>query len=306
MGGIAAADGEEHNRAMGRSIVYLCSLLMMFGLACATPLRSQIASAKASSVAIRLLVETRTADGVQRTSLLAGSGVAIASDRVVTCAHVLNAKGKRLVQIQVLRDVDWREERGAWRVIAHAATLEWRDQEKDLAVLEVPGLNAIAARVSDQPLAPGDDAFWLGHPFGGGPSVSAGIVSDVTVFGGGGSGYRLDGTVNAGNSGGGVFSRENGRLVGIINAREGALSEELRRFRDAPGSSGPAGGTEETLVVRQTLRELGNDLQLGIGYAIGIAELPPSERGERPQPKVARLDPHLDPAWRMILPWRYR
>ena len=270
-------------------------------MSCATSLRSHIAQAKDSTVAIRLLVEVHSPTGDTLVPLLAGSGVAIDSDRIVTCVHVVQPLDKRVVQIQVIRDSDWQTGVKSFKVRAYIATVIWHDLSKDLAVLSVPGLGATPAEISDEPLSAGDDTFWLGHPFGGAPHAGAGIVADVGPFQNGVSAYAIDGTVNAGNSGGGLFSRRDGKLVGVISAKQGALSDRLRRFRDqGPRTSEESASLSDldaAAALRQTLREMGNDIQLGLGYAIGINELPLPDR-ER-QAMLNRLE-HEEEAFRFL------
>ena len=105
----------------------------------------------------------------------------------------------------------------------------------DIAVLKITGSeflknnSALAVAVADSDLLTvGDAAIAIGNPKSGGISVTRGIVSvdseyitmqacdNVSIVS-----YRLlrvDTAINSGNSGGGLFS-EDGKLIGIVNAK---------------------------------------------------------------------------------------
>lgn len=105
----------------------------------------------------------------------------------------------------------------------------------DIAVLKIEGSkilkesSALAVNVADSNLLTvGDTAIAIGNPEGEGISVTRGVVSvdseviqmqacdNVSIVS-----YRLlrvDTAINSGNSGGGLFG-EDGRLIGIVNAK---------------------------------------------------------------------------------------
>jgi S1-C subfamily serine protease len=92
--------------------------------------------------------------------------------------------------------------------------------ENDLAVLKASSLPddlEAATMRSTADLRPGDEVIAVGHPFGIGPSVSAGVVSGLKRE------FRLtnliqfDAAANPGNSGGPLVTMD-GHVVGIVTA----------------------------------------------------------------------------------------
>lgn len=141
-----------------------------------------------------------------------GSGWVIAPGRVVTNAHVV-AGGN---QIGVLAP-------GGTTLPARLVAF---DPERDLAVLDVPGLQA-APLQEGSPLAPGDTAYAAGYPGGGPYVISPARVREVMNATGSDiyqqgtvtrEIYSLRGQVRPGNSGGPLFNSD-GQVVGIVFAR---------------------------------------------------------------------------------------
>ena len=99
--------------------------------------------------------------------------------------------------------------------------------ENDLAVLrpaKVPDDLAAATMRSTSDLRPGDHVIAVGHPFGIGPSVSAGVVSGLKREFRSPEGQRelsnliqFDAAANPGNSGGPLVTMD-GHVVGIVTA----------------------------------------------------------------------------------------
>jgi len=140
-----------------------------------------------------------------------GSGFVYAPERVMTNAHVLA---------------------GVTDPVVHAegdeydATPVYVDEEVDIAVLAVPGLETLPLSFTAQAAESGDDAIIMGYPGGGPFYVGAArvrergeisgpdfrnthtVVRDV---------YALFGTVRAGNSGGPLFDPE-GAVLGVVFA----------------------------------------------------------------------------------------
>lgn len=249
-------------------------------------LQDQVRRANQSTVAVILSVEMPTPSGEQRTSIVAGSGVVVASRTVATCAHVLEEPsglppGARLGWA-VVEDGRWSDGHQLMRY----AKIEWIDRDRDIALLTIPDLAAPAALVATSDVQIGDDVFFIGHPGvqpnknrAPPPAVGSGIVAavDRAPLRDGGPEVRLlrlDGSVNLGNSGGGLFSRETGALIGIVTAKAGRLSNELRVVRDTkPTAAISIGGLDPVAALRQTLFEMEANLQLGIGFAIPLDEV---------------------------------
>jgi S1-C subfamily serine protease len=99
--------------------------------------------------------------------------------------------------------------------------------ENDLAVLRpsrIPDDLAAATMRSTSDLRPGDHVIAVGHPFGIGPSVSAGVVSGLKREFRSPEGQRelsnliqFDAAANPGNSGGPLVTMD-GHVVGIVTA----------------------------------------------------------------------------------------
>jgi S1-C subfamily serine protease len=140
-----------------------------------------------------------------------GSGFVYAPERVMTNAHVLAG----VTDPVVLAEGD-----------EYDATPVYVDEEIDVAVLAVPGLDTVPLSFTAEPADAGDDAIIMGYPGGGpffvgparvrdrgeisGPDFrnSQTVVRDV---------YALFGTVRAGNSGGPLFATD-GSVLGVVFA----------------------------------------------------------------------------------------
>ncbi|MEJ3404730.1 MarP family serine protease [Rathayibacter sp. YIM 133350] len=139
---------------------------------------------------------------------LTGSGFVVADDRVVTNAHVVAGVEQPVVETP--------------GESPHQASVVYFDAATDLAVLQVPGLDAAPLRLG-APLDPGAGAAVQGYPFGG-PFVSgAATVAEVTnIARADGSGsrqvYTLSAEVNKGNSGGPLLETD-GSVAGVVFAK---------------------------------------------------------------------------------------
>ncbi len=147
-----------------------------------------------------------------------GSGVVIAKDYVLTNYHVV--EGAHSLKISVGDD----EEN------LYDATVAASDENKDVAVLYVPGLPLEPVELGDSDeLVIGDWVVCIGNPIGFTGTATAGIVSglnreiasdnsSVDKYGRSSkvvnSMIQTDAAINSGNSGGGMFNTA-GQLVGI-------------------------------------------------------------------------------------------
>jgi S1-C subfamily serine protease len=153
-------------------------------------------------------------DGGEDTEKGVGTGVVIVDKGIIlTNLHVvLNAKRVQVVFADGL---------------ASDATITGMRPEHDLAVLQaqtIPDDLFAATMRSTADLAPGDQVFAVGFPFGIGPSVTAGVVSGLRREFRSPEGDRLltnliqfDAAVNPGSSGGPLVTA-NGEVVGIVTA----------------------------------------------------------------------------------------
>jgi S1-C subfamily serine protease len=148
-----------------------------------------------------------------------GTGWAVATDRIVTNAHVVAGSQDLYVQVG-----------GVGELLA--AELVVFDPVRDLAVLDVPGL-PVAPLPLGAELSASDPAVVAGYPENGGYSVVPARVREVVdavgrdIYEQGEVTreiYSLRGVVRPGNSGGPLFD-EGGSVVGVVFARSTIDSE---------------------------------------------------------------------------------
>lgn len=158
-----------------------------------------------------------------------GSGFVIATNRVLTNAHVVQGVTEPVVL--------------APNGQALAGRVTYYDPRRDLAVIAVRGLQAATLRVVATP-AVGDSAVVAGYPFGG-PFTEGGakVVQTGTTalpdISGGGTTERqiaaLAADVEQGNSGGPLLT-PNGRVISIVFAK--STSENAIGYAMTPGEFG--------------------------------------------------------------------
>ena len=147
-----------------------------------------------------------------------GSGVVIAKEFVLTNYHVVENAHSLKISI------------GGDENNLYDATVAAYDEDKDVAVLKVPGLPLEPVEIGDSDnLEIGDWVVNIGNPIGFTGTATAGIVSGINreIPGDGStldkygrstkvvnSMIQTDAAINSGNSGGGMFNTA-GQLVGI-------------------------------------------------------------------------------------------
>ncbi|WP_129841562.1 MarP family serine protease [Streptomyces sp. RFCAC02] len=146
--------------------------------------------------------------------MLEGSGFVFARERVMTNAHVVGGVDEPTVQVG-----------GEGRL--YTATVVLYDWERDVAVLDVPGLRAPALEFSEGDAVSGDDAIIAGFPESGPYDVRAARVRERfpatgpdiyrrgTVHR---DVYSLHTTVRPGNSGGPLLTPD-GEVFGVVFAK---------------------------------------------------------------------------------------
>lgn len=141
-----------------------------------------------------------------------GSGFVYAPQHVLTNAHVV--AGTTQVGVQVSPSETLR------------ATVVLFDPKRDVAVLDVPGLNAPPLRFATTPASTGDPAVVLGYPEDGPFNVQSARVRSRETVGGNdiyGRGnvtreiYSVRATVRSGNSGGPLLA-DNETVLGVVFA----------------------------------------------------------------------------------------
>ncbi|MFT4124290.1 MAG: MarP family serine protease [Microbacteriaceae bacterium] len=147
-----------------------------------------------------------------------GTGFVIASERVVTNAHVVAGVTEPVVET---RD-------GA----AYAATVVYFDPTGDLAVLAVPHLDESVLALADPVLGTGDEAVIDGFPYGGPFSTSAASVLALgsqqvdDIYGDSANArtiYTIAADVEEGDSGGPLLTTD-GEVSGIVFAKSATTS----------------------------------------------------------------------------------
>ncbi|GAA2058656.1 MarP family serine protease [Streptomyces carpaticus] len=146
--------------------------------------------------------------------VLEGSGFVFAEDKVMTNAHVVGGVGEPTVQI-----------RGEGRLYDGRVVLY--DWESDVAILDVPGLDAPPLEFSDRDALTGDDAIVAGFPESGPFDVRPARVRERFTANGpdiyrrgtvNRDVYSLYSTVRQGNSGGPLLTPE-GEVYGLVFAK---------------------------------------------------------------------------------------
>ncbi len=201
-------------------------LLLALALGClsATPGHAEFDRATLLDLSASVLkIEALRAQG----GFAVGSGVVVAAERIVTNCHVT----RDALAVNVMRGgVRW------------PATLQHSDIDRDLCLLQVPGLKASAVTLgrADQ-LKPGQPVTALGFTGGLGLQNSTGEVLAVHRFDGSGV-IQSSNWFSSGASGGGLFN-ESLQLVGILTFRLrggeahyfAAPAEWLQTMLDVPG-----------------------------------------------------------------------
>lgn len=208
-----------------------------------------------------------------------GSGVVIARDYVLTNFHVVDDAHSLKISI------DDNDENNLYD-----ATVAAYDEEKDVAVLHVPGLPLDPVEIGDSDeLQIGDWVVNIGNPIGFTGTATAGIVSGINREIPGDSNsvdkygraskivnkmIQTDAAINSGNSGGGMFNTA-GQLVGIPTLKYSGTRYSSNAAIESIGMCIPineakdvieealSGKTEETATNEETEQaaETGNDLR---------------------------------------------
>jgi S1-C subfamily serine protease len=196
-----------------------------------------------------------------QTIISSGSGSVIGHGRhVLTCAHCV-MHGAQMA----IADPSCAGQALFGNVI-------FTDQQNDIALLEFPnsvGIPVVFANSGS--CAIGNGVFIIGFPMGITEQVlfSAHIASVTSNH------LRVDASVNHGNSGGPLFNIA-GEQIGVVNAKHGSLSAYLTQLMNArPQALVSIGGIDPVQSIQILIKEMQNNLNLGIGYAVPTAVIKP-------------------------------
>ncbi|MCU1136831.1 MULTISPECIES: S1C family serine protease [Stenotrophomonas] len=177
-----------------KRILATAALLVLSGSSLAAELSpAQVYRAASPSVVLVWAADAKGKD------LQQGSGVVIDNGLVVSNCHVVNAGPALSVETKGRR---------------YSATLDAREQSRDLCTLRVEGLNAPPARIGNSAAAEiGERVYAIGAPQGFDLTLSDGLLSgrrgkgEVQLL-------QTSAPISPGSSGGGLFN-SSGELIGI-------------------------------------------------------------------------------------------
>lgn len=193
------------------------------------------------------------------------SGVLIADgSKVLTCAHCLDSNLRNCILVDKTSG------------LVQIGNIIFSDQNNDIALLDMgKSIGPAATIISSSKLEIGNEIFTIGYPYSINSEKTL-TTGNVAAFENGG--IKIDTSVNNGNSGGPLFNAK-GEVVGIVNAKLGSLSKFLDSVEKAkPQAFVQIAGIDPVKTIQQMLREMKQNLNLGIGYAIPsdtIAKLSP-------------------------------
>ena len=196
-------------------------------------LRNIVSASLDSTVYIDVLF----ADGTRNFA----SGVVIARDRIATCEHILRVEGETRPVAAIRVGID-RVFLSSDSVVPVVALVDKVDPLLDLLILRTEGLQAPPVapnQVNDPRLT---EVFVVGHPAtevkgnaAPGLTITTGFVIRAYEIAFRGSPpqkvLRASGRVSFGNSGGAVFARDDGTLVGIVKETENPVADNVPLVR---------------------------------------------------------------------------
>lgn len=185
----------------------------------------------------------------------AASGVLIADgSKVLTCFHCVDANLKNGILVDKSSG------------LVQLGSILFFDKDNDIAILDIgKSFGPSATLVSSSTVEIGNEIFTIGFPYSINSEKTL-TTGNVAAFENGG--IKIDTSVNNGNSGGPLFNTK-GEVIGIVNAKLGSLSNFLDNIEKAkPQAFMQIAGIDPVETIQQMLREMKQNLNLGIGYAI--------------------------------------
>lgn len=145
-----------------------------------------------------------------------------------------------------------------------------RDEEHDLALLGTEDSERKPLKIFRGEVKEGLQVIFSGYPLNMDTlTTHQGIISSISKEATGATTYLIDGTVNPGNSGCPLMSKD-GQVIGVVNAYRRERRDILDRVENM--YSGVISIQDIDLI--DIYKALMSNLQLGIGYAIPASYIP--------------------------------
>lgn len=197
--------------------------------------------------------------GMNQQLVGAGSGVLIGDgSKALTCSHCI-------IQNTITAGLLSGQNNG------QLASVIFNDSILDIAILQFPISMGPGVPLGDSSTVKiGQEAFVVGFP-----SHSVNITALYAHIAGfethnNNQLIKIDSSVNHGNSGGPMFN-STGQLIGIVNLKLGNLSNFLTQVEQAnPQVLMTLGGINPIQVIQQLIKEMKQNLNLGVGTAIPL------------------------------------
>ncbi len=222
---------------------------------------------------VRVVVVAIGADK-KRSARIVGTGFVVAPGRIATAYHVVKDLPRGSIFLVPADKETFDLQQSSAEVVAS-------ESKHDIALLDCPSLKNLPALPLHHSLEVnmGEEALVLGFPLSD-PTLTAtrGMVAGrskmklletdpaLTEM------FKLDASINLGNSGGPVIHVASGKVIGVIRAKAGSLSKHLRVFKKKKqtGAKISIKGDDLIKLMQDILTDMERNLQLGLGYAVSV------------------------------------
>ena len=208
------------------------------------------------------------------TPLIVGTGFVVDTGLVATAAHVV----KDLPEGTIFFLVPANQEQ--FDIKQNSAKVLACEPKHDIAIIECPTLKSLPSLMlyPKSEVKIGEDALILGFPLSDSTLTATRamvaakskrqILDDdpnLTDM------FKLDTSINMGNSGGPVIHVRSGKVIGIVSSKIGSISKNLQIFREKkPKGRITIAGDDPIGLIKNTLTDMERNLQLGLGYGVSV------------------------------------